>query len=554
MIIVSGSTSQSIDVQIVDDSGLPVTGLTNATFPTVKYSIAGANADVTITLASLATTTTAYASGGVVERGEGVYRLDLPNAALSSTGRLTIRGEATGKRLICPKITVIAMNVNDAVRAGLTALPNVASGSAGAIITSGSGTAQLNVASGNLSGTVTALVTSMGNSLMSALKNGKTFYNAVSTTPASAGLFVPYQTTSIYNTDWAYLNTTTNYLLWWDSSNSLWTISTTLGTRGTNYWTCATMAGTYTAGGSASGSPILISKADPFDANYSNASYLSDGCANANIVKILGTLITGTAAYIAAGFSYFFNVASPSVTVANGSTYGGGDTSGTTTLLSRVTGAVPLASDYTPTRAAKLDNLDATVSSRTSPSDTQTVDKTGYALTSAYDSAKTAASESNATTNKNTIVAAIGASSAPTAVQIRQEIDSNSTQLQTIVSNTSGGATITVISPMSSDGAKLYITQGDSYSTTMGNQISFNIVGETGLIGSVPHLRLDGYTDDLAVAPEITSGTQTVTFDAVAKTVTAALTPGTVRYQIRFENGSSKNTPIAGVCVITPGL
>jgi hypothetical protein len=36
----------------------------------------------------------------------------------------------------------------DAVRAGLTALPNVASGSAGAIITSGTGTAQLSVASG----------------------------------------------------------------------------------------------------------------------------------------------------------------------------------------------------------------------------------------------------------------------------------------------------------------------------------------------------------------------------------------------------------------------
>jgi hypothetical protein len=36
----------------------------------------------------------------------------------------------------------------DSVRAGLTALPNVASGSAGAIITSGTGTAQLNVSGG----------------------------------------------------------------------------------------------------------------------------------------------------------------------------------------------------------------------------------------------------------------------------------------------------------------------------------------------------------------------------------------------------------------------
>lgn len=46
------------------------------------------------------------------------------------------------------------------------------------------------------------------------------------------------------------------------------------------------------------------------------------------------------------------------------STYAGGDTAGTTTLLGRVTGTVPLASDFTSARATKLDNLDATVTSR----------------------------------------------------------------------------------------------------------------------------------------------------------------------------------------------
>lgn len=50
--------------------------------------------------------------------------------------------------------------------------------------------------------------------------------------------------------------------------------------------------------------------------------------------------------------------------VSSRSTYAGGDTSGTTTLLSRITGTLPLASDYTSTRAAKLDNLDATITSR----------------------------------------------------------------------------------------------------------------------------------------------------------------------------------------------
>lgn len=99
-------TSKSIDVQIVDDDGLPVTGLVASTFPTVKYSKAGANADVTITLADLATITTAWASGGVKERGEGVYRLDLPDAVFTATGWVKIRGETSGKRLICETLEV----------------------------------------------------------------------------------------------------------------------------------------------------------------------------------------------------------------------------------------------------------------------------------------------------------------------------------------------------------------------------------------------------------------------------------------------------------------
>jgi hypothetical protein len=50
--------------------------------------------------------------------------------------------------------------------------------------------------------------------------------------------------------------------------------------------------------------------------------------------------------------------------VSSRSTYAGADTAGTTTLLSRVPGTVPVAADYTAARAAKLDNLDVAVSSR----------------------------------------------------------------------------------------------------------------------------------------------------------------------------------------------
>jgi hypothetical protein len=50
--------------------------------------------------------------------------------------------------------------------------------------------------------------------------------------------------------------------------------------------------------------------------------------------------------------------------ISSRSTYAGADTAGTTTLLARVPSVVPVATDYTAARAAKLDNLDVAVSSR----------------------------------------------------------------------------------------------------------------------------------------------------------------------------------------------
>lgn len=110
MIYPIGSTSQSMDVVIVNDQGIPVTGLDHTTFPTVKYSKAGPNADVAITLVALAAITTVWTSGGVKERGEGVYRLDLPDAVFSARAKVLLRGEATDKRLIAHPIDVSALH------------------------------------------------------------------------------------------------------------------------------------------------------------------------------------------------------------------------------------------------------------------------------------------------------------------------------------------------------------------------------------------------------------------------------------------------------------
>ncbi len=106
MIFAAGAQSQSVDVQIVDDAGLGVAGLVAATFPAVTYSRAGAFADAGVSLSDLAAIGSAWAAGGLKERGGGYYRLDLPDAVFASAGRVTLRAEAAGKHLICPALDV----------------------------------------------------------------------------------------------------------------------------------------------------------------------------------------------------------------------------------------------------------------------------------------------------------------------------------------------------------------------------------------------------------------------------------------------------------------
>jgi hypothetical protein len=79
----------------------------------------------------------------------GVYRLDIPNVVIDTAGMVTmyLRG-ATNMAPVVLELEVVAIDIYDTVRLGLTAIPNVATGVAGALITSGTGTAQLSVASG----------------------------------------------------------------------------------------------------------------------------------------------------------------------------------------------------------------------------------------------------------------------------------------------------------------------------------------------------------------------------------------------------------------------
>lgn len=133
MLIQQSTTNYNLMFLMVlsSDHVSPATGLT----PTVTLSKAAG----------------AFASpaGAVSEIANGWYKV-AGNATDSNTfGLLALHATGTASDPTDVIVgEVVGFNPQDAVRAGLTALPNVASGSAGAIPTTGTGANQINVAGG----------------------------------------------------------------------------------------------------------------------------------------------------------------------------------------------------------------------------------------------------------------------------------------------------------------------------------------------------------------------------------------------------------------------
>lgn len=143
--ILAGATSQSIMVDLyVLTTGAAQTGLVfNSSGLLAYYSFAGANGTATaITLATLAAVNSAYSSGGFKEidatNMPGLYRLDLPNAALAgSKGRqvvVTLTG-FSGMATTHKFLELTGWDNQDGVRGGMTALPNAAASGVGGLLT-----------------------------------------------------------------------------------------------------------------------------------------------------------------------------------------------------------------------------------------------------------------------------------------------------------------------------------------------------------------------------------------------------------------------------------
>jgi len=137
----AGTADVSVVIRIIDSTdGTPETGVVwNTSGIDLEYRREGA-VSVDITEVTLAALTTAHTDGGFLHIGNGYYRLDLPDAACAagSVGVL-IHGIVTGMVVIGCYIQLVACDPFDAVRLGLTALPNAAADGVGGLPISDAG-------------------------------------------------------------------------------------------------------------------------------------------------------------------------------------------------------------------------------------------------------------------------------------------------------------------------------------------------------------------------------------------------------------------------------
>ena len=197
--IVAGATGQSVNVFIqnsarTDGAGLP--GLVfNSAGLSAYYSFSGANAgSVQIPLVTLATLGTAWAAGGFKEIDAvgltGVYRFDLPNAALAAgKGRaVTLVLGGAPNMAPCPiEIELTGWDNQDGTRAGLTALPPVPCTGNASLLTSGAGADQLAVSAGKVllqaaqPGVTIPTVTTVSTPVTAGTVTDKSGYSLIST-------------------------------------------------------------------------------------------------------------------------------------------------------------------------------------------------------------------------------------------------------------------------------------------------------------------------------------------------------------------------------------
>ena len=185
-IVKKNSTSRSVPIYVFDNTtGLAKADLTYAsTGIALWYRREGATV-TQITEVTLATTNTAWASGGFIALADGEYRLDLPDAAFATGANyVDYGGTFTGFQVVGGRVRLIDVDLEDTVRGGLTALPNAAAAGSNGLIINGSNTGAVTLNGLTTGALATSTITTTGNFAISGTMStgGTTTFNALTVT------------------------------------------------------------------------------------------------------------------------------------------------------------------------------------------------------------------------------------------------------------------------------------------------------------------------------------------------------------------------------------
>jgi len=135
------STDQSTVIRIIDSTdGTPENAVDYDTSGIDLWYRREGAVKVSITEAALAALDSAHSDGGIELIGDGYYRLDLPDAAWATgADGVMIGGTVTGMIVIGNYHTLVDYDPYDAVRMGMTALPNAVADGAGGLPVSDAG-------------------------------------------------------------------------------------------------------------------------------------------------------------------------------------------------------------------------------------------------------------------------------------------------------------------------------------------------------------------------------------------------------------------------------
>lgn len=141
-------------------SGLIISTIADNEASATAYTSAGATIDTITTLGTFAAPTAGHCRFKEVDATNhpGLYEIQIADArwAVSNARSIVITTQCTGAVAVDAEVQLSAMDLNDGVHGGMTALPNAAAAAANGLLTFGSGTGQINPSGGKVPATLAA--------------------------------------------------------------------------------------------------------------------------------------------------------------------------------------------------------------------------------------------------------------------------------------------------------------------------------------------------------------------------------------------------------------